>query len=359
MQPFFFFRHEKSLPTPPQLGAGTVGRSTVPPLSRRRVEGGGFAVTVVQWWLALLLLLTACAPVAEPTPPPPTVTASVAPTATATVVQPTPTPLAATGQLVEVNGRSLFLACAGDKKPTVLLEAGLGGDHTSWALVQPAVAELARVCSYDRAGLGASAPATTPRTSADVVQDLHQLLAAAGESGPYLLVGHSFGGLFVRHFAHTYPDEVVGIILADAVHEAWWERAAALLPPPTAEENEQLRNFRQYVTSDYADPALNPEGIDIPATAKTLQAVTTLGDMPLLVLVAGVPMLGEGVLAPDLTGQLNQLLQETLPEALTKLSTQSLRITVDNSGHNIPKEQPNVVVAAIRTVLDVVCQNGC
>lgn len=267
--------------------------------------------------------------------------------------------MATEGRLIEVAGRSLFITCVGDKKPTVLLEAGLGGDHTSWERVQPAVAEMARVCSYDRAGLGASDSATTPRTSADVVQEFHDLLAAAGESGPYLLVGHSFGGLFVRHFAHEYPDEVLGVILVDAVHEDWWAQAAALLPPPAADENEELRNFRHYVTVEYADPSLNPEGIDLPATAQELQAVTTLGDKPLLVLVAGVPLLGDGVLAPALTAQLNQLLQETLPAALTKLSTQSLRVTVDSSGHNIPQEQPNVVVAAIRSVIDVACPGGC
>ncbi len=368
MPRFSFFHTDKPLPysewdpalhpTRTSLGEGTVVRTTVPSPVWGRVRGGGFAVTFFQCSLALLLLLGACTPVAEPTPTP-RATATIAPTPTAPIAEPTPTPVAAAGQLVDVDGRSLFLACSGNKKPTVLLEAGLGADHTSWERVQLAVAELARVCSYDRAGLGASAPAAVPRTSAEVVQDLHQLLATAGESGPYLLVGHSFGGLFVRHFAHEYPNEVLGVILVDAVHEAWWERAATLLPPATADENEQLRIFRQYVTSDYADPTLNPEGIDIPATAQALQAVTTLGDRPLFVLVAGVPMLGEGVLSPELTGQLNQLLQETLPETLTKLSPQSLRITVDNSGHNIPKEQPNVVVAAIRTVIDVVCKNGC
>lgn len=324
-------------------------------------------------WLLVALLIGGCTPLIAPatpaaiiaTPPenPPPADAA---TALTTTTQTTPTVNRATrvqaapiGQSIDVGGRTLFLSCTGEKRPTVLLEAGLGAEHTSWAKVQAAVTGFARVCSYDRAGLGYSAPASTPRTSADIVQDLHQLLQNAGESGPYLLVGHSFGGLFVRLFAHEYADEVLGVILVDTVHEDWWERAAALLPPVADEENEQLRNFRQYVTVDYADPALNPEGIDIPATAKELQAVTTLGDMPLLVLVAGVPMLGDGVLSPQLTEQLNQLLQETLPASLTKLSTQSLRVTVDNSGHNIPKEQPKVVVAAIRTIIDVVCKNGC
>lgn len=317
-------------------------------------------ICLFRGWLALIFLLVGCVPVAAPaTPPPATPTSAPIATATAAPLLPTSTPMAAGGRLIEVAGRSLFLSCTGDKKPTVLLEAGLGGDHTSWERVQPAVAELARVCSYDRAGLGASDPATTPRTSADVVQELHQLLAAAGESGPYLLVGHSFGGLFVRHFAHAYPEETLGVILVDAVHEAWWEEAAALLPPPTIDEHEQLRNFRHYVTVEYADPTLNPEGIDIPATARALQTVTTFGDKPLLVLVAGVPLLGDGVLSPALTAQLNQLLQETLPAELTKLSTQSLRVTIDGSGHNIPQEQPNAVVAAIRTVIDVTCPHGC
>jgi len=311
-------------------------------------------------WLLAILWLSGCRPVVVPltsTADTPTVQATVAPT---------PTTKAATsveGALIRVGGRNLFLSCTGVKKPavnvTVILEAGLGADHSSWALVQPRVAGFARVCSYDRAGLGQSDPAAIPRTSADVVQDLHQLLQNADETDPYLLVGHSFGGLHGRLFAHEYPDEVIGVVLVDAVHEEWWSRAAALLPPLSPNDSPQLQSFRQFITVDYADPAKTAEGMDIPATVAQLQNANGVGDIPLLVLVAGVPMLPATGLPAPLAAQLNDLLQQTLPEALTQLSSQSLRISVDNTGHNIPQEQPNTVVAAIRAIIDVVCVKDC
>lgn len=327
---------------------------------------------VWRWLLAVVLLLSGCTPIVAPAAPATSTTPTSTPTATASETAPltatTPTtatgnpvaqaPLAPIGESIDVGGRTLFLSCLGEQAPTVLLEAGLGADHTSWDKVQAAVAGFARVCSYDRAGLGYSAATTTPRTSADIVADLHQLLQNAGEEGPYILVGHSFGGLHVRLFAHDYPAEVLGVVLVDAVHEDWWERAAALLPP-AAEDTPALQSFRQFITTAYADPAQTAEGIDIPATVKQLQAAGTLGDKPLLVLVAGRPMLDTSTLPADLTTKLNTLLQETLPAELTALSTQSLRITVDESGHNIPQEQPNVIVAAIRTLIDVLCPGGC
>lgn len=328
------------------------------------------SLQVWRWLLAVVLFLSGCTPIVAPATP---VTSAISPTTptvneTATLTATTPTTatgnpvaqaaLAPIGESIDIGGRTLFLSCLGEQAPTVLLEAGLGADHTSWDKVQTAVSSFARVCSYDRAGLGYSAATTTPRTSADIVADLHQLLQNAGEEGPYILVGHSFGGLHVRLFAHDYPDEVLGVVLVDAVHEEWWKRAAALLPP-AAEDTTALQSFRQFITTDYADPAQTAEGIDIPATAKQLQAAGTLGDKPLLVLVAGRPMLDTTALPADLTTKLNMLLQETLPAELTALSTQSLRITVDESGHNIPQEQPNVIVAAIRTLIDVLCPGGC
>lgn len=287
-----------------------------------------------------------------------TVATSVAPTTalTATPTIPptaTPLPLVIGGAYVALDGRRLALYCTGEGNPTVILEAGLGADHRSWALVQPGIAALTRVCSYDRAGLGASDGVAVGRTGAAVAADLAQLLSQSGEQGPFILVGHSFGALFVRLFTAAHPAEVSGVILVDAVHEQWWERAAALLPPPSATDSARLQSFRTFMTTGYRDPAQTAEGLDIPATAAEVTAAGDLGDRPLLVLVAGIPTVIAPGLPPDLEAELNQLLQQTLPAELLALSSFSIRLPVDDSGHNIPQEQPDAVVVAVRTMLDV------
>ncbi len=278
-------------------------------------------------------------------------TATVPPITTSA---PTALPLAEGGAYVAVGERRLALYCAGTGSPTVILEAGLGADHSSWALVQPGIAALTRVCSYDRAGLGASDGTVVGRTGADIVADLEELLAQSGESGPYILVGHSFGALFVRLYTAAHPDDVLGIVLVDAVHETWWMRAQALLPSPAADDSPRLQNFRSFMTTGYRVPAQTPEGIDIPTTAAQVAAAGDLGKRPLLVLVAGIPTVLAPGLPTNLEAQLNALLQQELPDQLLTLSSFSMRLPVDDSGHNIPQEQPDAVVVAVRTMLDVI-----
>lgn len=275
-----------------------------------------------------------------------TLTTTITPTTT-------PLPLATGGTYVALAGRRLALYCTGEGSPTVLLEAGLGADHRSWELVQPGVAALTRVCSYDRASLGASDGAGVGRTGAEVAADLAQLLTQSGEQGPFILVGHSFGALFVRLYTAEHPDDVIGVIFVDAVHEQWWERAAALLPPPSATDSARLQNFRTFMTTGYRNSAQTAEGLDIPATVAQVATAGDLGDRPLLVLVAGIPTVIAPGLPVDLETQLNQLLQQTLPDELLGLSSFSIRLPVDDSGHNIPQEQPDAVFVAVRTMLDV------
>jgi pimeloyl-ACP methyl ester carboxylesterase len=123
------------------------------------------------------------------------------------------------GQLVDVGGHWLHIYCVGAGSPTVVLEGGKGGTSLEWSLVQPQLAEQTRVCVYDRAGTGWSEPGPMPRTPERVVAELHTLLEAAGEKGPYVLVAHSLGGRYVRLFAEQYPDEVAGLVLVDARSE--------------------------------------------------------------------------------------------------------------------------------------------
>ena len=121
------------------------------------------------------------------------------------------------GEFVEVGGHKLFISCSGTGSPTVLLEGGLGQGSDYFALIAPKIASTTRVCAYDRAGRGRSEPASAPQDGPAIAGDLHALLAASGNPGPYILAGHSAGGVYVRFFAAAYPDEVAGVVLLDAM----------------------------------------------------------------------------------------------------------------------------------------------
>jgi pimeloyl-ACP methyl ester carboxylesterase len=121
------------------------------------------------------------------------------------------------GQLVDVDGHNLFLACSGTGSPTVVLEGGLGQGSDYFALIASAVATTTRVCAYDRAGHGRSDIATGPQDGPGIAHDLHALLVASENQGPYVLAGHSAGGAYVPFFAAAYPNEVAGVVLLDAM----------------------------------------------------------------------------------------------------------------------------------------------
>jgi pimeloyl-ACP methyl ester carboxylesterase len=128
-----------------------------------------------------------------------------------------------TGRLVRVNARWMHIHVTGQGTPTVVFESGMGASSLSWTLVQPQVAKFTRAVSYDRAGHGWSDPAREPRTARQIAQELHRLLDATGVPGPYILVGHSFGGYVNLVFADTYRNEVVGMVLVDSIHPAEWK----------------------------------------------------------------------------------------------------------------------------------------
>jgi pimeloyl-ACP methyl ester carboxylesterase len=209
----------------------------------------------------------------------------------------------------------MHINCIGESAPTVILESGLATMSADWANVQPDVAKATRVCSYDRADTGWSAPSPTPRDPRQLAHELHTLLGNAGINGPYVLVGQSFGGLYVRMYADMYPKVVAGMILIDASHPDMWTRmprevAATLEPPawkvsamtfltwlgifrltggdktkcglPThqcKEEQAYLRSTRHAVTWG--------QEILAPGRDAQVRATGDLGDKPLVVLSAG------------------------------------------------------------------------
>ena len=288
------------------------------------------------------------------------------------------------GQLVDVGGYKLHISCAGVGSPTVVLDAGAGDLGLAWAQVQPTVARSTRVCVYDRAGLGWSEQSPRPRTAEVMVDELHTLLANAGIAGPYVLVGHSLGGLVVRQYAHSYPAGVAGIILVDSAHEAQWLRFPEAIRNNLPSVLRQLRlvqaaasvgigalkpslmPIESRLPLDVAETAraLKLSGNDIGTAAAELEnlasgrtpPVTTVGDIPLIVLSEShldpetVPP------GPAITPEVMREYEQTsaqLQLELAALSTNGKRIVADGSGHYIQLDRPDLVIRAIEELLAV------
>ncbi len=130
------------------------------------------------------------------------------------------------GEMVAMVGHELHVNCIGQSSPTVILESGLGNMSADWANVQQGAAKTTRVCAYDRAGMGWSEPGPEPRDARQISGEMHALLAKAGIESPYVLVGHSTGGLYARTYADRRPDEVAGVVLVDSSHPEQFTRSA-------------------------------------------------------------------------------------------------------------------------------------
>src|SRR5262245_27697748 len=276
--------------------------------------------------------------------------------------------------LVDIGGRRLYLECRGTGSPTVVLEAGGYARGDFWSqdfsepagsrlMVLPAVAGYTRVCAYDRPGTirivnpqldpsgpeflpSRSDPAPMPRTAREPVADLRALLQAASVPGPYVLVGHSIGGIFVRLYASAYPDEVVGMVLVDSTPENVWLRFQARMTPAQWATFESIQ-FSLEPNDEYPDF----ERLDqraIVARMREVQAATPLRPMPLAVLAHGIPF---APLFPDFP---SDALEEIMLDRERNLATlvPNARFSVaSQSGHNIHQDQPALVSEAIRQVV--------
>lgn len=242
---------------------------------------------------------------------------------------------------VNIGGRLLFLRCIGSGSPTVILEAGYGDNGTIWAPVQIHASEFVRICSYDRAGLERSDPPDHyPRTGAEVVSDLHAALQEAGVKPPYLLVGHSYGALFSRLFAATYPDEVAGLLLLDPWPEGYDSQLQAMV---------SSREWTAYESMLAADP--DNEVIDFPATYDEIRAAGPLPKVPLLVLVHGqAPATDCCPRGWPVAAQ--EELWQRLEKELSHLTPTGEERTVPGSGHMIHQAQPQVVIDAIAEMVN-------
>jgi pimeloyl-ACP methyl ester carboxylesterase len=275
------------------------------------------------------------------------------------------------GRLVEVNGHKMHILCTGDGSPTVVLDSGLGDSFVSWRKVQPQIAGFTRVCSYDRAGLAYSEPSDDLRTSKVIAAELHSLLRATGVTPPYVLVGHSMAGYDVRLYANAYPGEVVGMVLVDASHPDQENR----FPPELKNMEGGWRREQEFITytMPFGIPRLLGVCEDDPVERaaecnwnsareklaemkvfpdSAAQAATTgsVGDMPLAVLSHDPDKLYTE-LPPDIARSTNQA-WEKMQEELGHLSTRGTQTIAKNSSHYIQFDNPELVISAVRTVVD-------
>lgn len=269
------------------------------------------------------------------------------------------------GELVEIGGRRLHLCRAGEGTPSVVIVPCLGGAGSEWWDVQEELAQYTSVYTYDRAGLGWSDSAPWPRTYARMADELHQLLAAAAIPPPYLVVGHSTGGIIIRQFAARHPEGLAGLVLVDSSHEDQIRRLAAF--KETRYERLSLihraivRRFTPLGLIRVAQWLGFTERPTVPAeclahTARSQRAnaqellchaftkpgtqAAPLGDLPLTVLTAG----------PARRDRWYDMWR-TMQTELARLSTRSTHIFAEHAGHHIHHDDPDLVVRVLREVI--------
>ncbi len=302
------------------------------------------------------------------------------------------------GQPVDVGGHTLNLYCSGEGSPTIILETGGNDPGYEWESVQPKLATFTRACWYDRAGVGWSDPPSSPRTSATVVSDLHELLSRAAVPPPYVLVGASIGGEYARIYTSRYPGDVAGLVLVDSSHPDQQEPAFMLSPfnrmSPTARQlictalpfmarfgilrfmasrmggsvPSQSSPEREILVRLTAQPkALRTDaeqgcaatdggrlvstlGTGNPELDVAARNAGSLGDRPLVVLTAGRYWAPSGL--EKQAADYHEIWVHQLQASLARLSTRGRQVVVD--AHHDMDEAPDAVVTATRQVVDEV-----
>lgn len=289
------------------------------------------------------------------------------------------------GKLVRTSRGDIHLNCQGQGDVAVILEAAQGDCSLDWITVQSEIAKFTRVCAHDRPGYGWSSPVKEMLPSNEIAENLHQALRSGNIRGPYILVGHSIGGVYARAFAQRYSEDVAGLVLVDSAHENQRFR----LPSSTRRQLSILKALAQVfrVIVPFGIPrALRladrmqgenfPDDVRPAAMARMnqnhfftafyneIKAVETdtdqanpptyLGDTRIVVLTQGGPNLG---ISEDAYEQMKQIWNE-LQKELTQLSSNAQHIIAHESGHYIHHDQPELVIDAVRQMVEVIHNEG-
>lgn len=270
------------------------------------------------------------------------------------------------GQLVDVDGHRMYINCLGKGEPTIVFDSGVGGFSLEWVLIQKAISVQTRVCAYDRAGYGWSDMGPLPRTSKRIVDELHKLLSAAMIPGPYILVGHSFGGYTARYFASLYPLEMAGLVLVESSHPEQVERLPQHKKRPAIQYPANSRTW------DVSHPVLHEhypqqsgenavrlmsswqyrltfqeEMLSLPQSAMEVLESAPLPIIPLVVLTRGQRVWPNNGLGDEMEKTWMEMQDE-----LSSLSRDAVHLIAEHSGHSIHLDQPGLVISALRVLLN-------
>lgn len=242
-----------------------------------------------------------------------------------------------------------YIDHVGQNGPTVIFVAGAGDSCTTWDDVFLQVASFVRVFRYDRPGLGQSDPTSEASISSVASDDLDAILVQAAIPGPYILVGHSFGGLVAFLYTYRNSSQVCGLVLVDSAHPEEQAELGPLLPPEAPGENATISMLRRIFLA--SDVQFGSERVGFATSLAQVGSIASLGDMLLIVLTGRSTFVQLSDIPTALAEQLDGSWQ-ALQRKFLDLSSQSTQIVAEKSGHYIHREQPQVVIDAIRTVVD-------
>jgi pimeloyl-ACP methyl ester carboxylesterase len=245
-------------------------------------------------------------------------------------------------ELVLVHGARLHVRCVGSGPVTVLLLAGFEDTGGSWGAIEPTLSESSRVCSYDRFGDGTSDPPPRPQTFASQAKDLRKLLRAVKEPGPYVLVGHSFGGAEAVTFSKLFAKDVRGLLLLDA-SPTTWNKALCAVP----DDGSDVARSVQQLCASLADPAKNKEHLNGPVAFREVAKIRSLGRLPLIVATDADRAYG---LAPEVEARLTEAWNRG-QDRWASLSSSGKVVPVSNTSHYIQLDQPAVVIEQVQALL--------
>ena len=246
--------------------------------------------------------------------------------------------------MIDIGGYKLGIRKTGTGQPTVVLESGLGAGHDHWTDVQAAIEQQTTVISYDRAGIGQSEASPNERTAKDMAIELHTLLEKSQTPPPYVLVGHSLGGFIIRMFADMYPDEVAAMVYVDGSHEDYY----TYLQSTMSEEEWQELKQKEAQSMAFAPEAIKQEKALFSVSEEQVRN-TVIPDVPFIVLSSSKtspPYVTEEVIE-TFQGMHASLVEQVSPE-------NGIHIIVEDTGHNIATENPEAVIDAIKTALEMV-----